>query len=334
MRTWEDQAGFPIIHVEKSGSKFILTQNRFGGGEEIYSIPISYASKSDLNFENKTPKFWMMTKTAEIDFLNDEWIILNIQLTGYYKVSYSKNMYMNFLEILQTDYNSISYLHRGQFFNDFKTMVTESTIETIYGLEVLSYMRQETEFYVWRQFYGLENFFTEHLFTTTALSKFQELIASILKPLLDRLGFEEVKGEPSVDTDLRNFALIFACKSYQQECLEFELQRLKNFVSTGEGSYKLCEGIRLADQTIYSHFISRNLSEVSFLERYQYISGLGCSLNRNLLKTFLELTLDSSNNLQASERVDVLSNTIGKSVEGLEVTMDFIIENFVNIIEV
>ena len=38
MSSWEDQAGYPTIHVTKTNGGFLLNQTRLGGGSEVYSI--------------------------------------------------------------------------------------------------------------------------------------------------------------------------------------------------------------------------------------------------------------------------------------------------------
>lgn len=90
----------------------------------------------------------------------------------------------------------------------------------------MNYLNRETLFTVWNEVFGVESIFSGHLFGTSVMSKYNEFIQRIIQPLATRLGFGD---EPSTDTELRNVIKTLSCKSFQQECLEYELQRLTSW---------------------------------------------------------------------------------------------------------
>ena len=227
MRTWEDQPGFPLIEVEKYGDKFILTQWRFEYGEEIYSIPISYASSSDPDFKRRTPKLIMENKTVEIQSPNAyEWIILNIDGTGYFKVSYDKAIWRAFIEQLKSNHEVISTYHRRQLFRDLNDILGNpyNTFDKIYVLEMLSYLGKETQSSVW---YYAPNFtFKNNIFGTSAYEEYVKFQRSLTDPHMRRLGFEAVEGESSNEANLRAQLTPLSCDAYEVRCLEFQLSSL------------------------------------------------------------------------------------------------------------
>ena len=53
-------------------------------GTLVYSIPISYTTSLDFNFNDTSPKIWLHQREKEFDtvFEDDEWLIFNIKSTG------------------------------------------------------------------------------------------------------------------------------------------------------------------------------------------------------------------------------------------------------------
>lgn len=324
MTTWEEQAGFPVVSVRKLSDSFFLTQQRFNGGNEIYSIPLSYTMKSEANFERRTPTLWFTSPSLAL-VSSEDWIIVNIKNTGYFKVSYDKSIWSAISSDLQKNHQIISAYHRAQLFKDLRTSLIEETFEGIYGLEHMKYLGNETLFSVWNQAFGVEAVFSSHLFGTSVMTKYNEFIQRLIKPHINRLTFE---NEPS-DAELRNLIKTFSCKSLQQECLDYEHQRLTNFLEDGLGSYSLCDGLRIASETVHTDLINMLLSASG--NRNTYVDNLGCSLNQNLIRNYLQVLLNETNNLNANERSRGISQTLGKSAVALETTVEFVRQNYIEI---
>lgn len=325
MSTWEEQAGFPVIRVQKMEGTFFLTQQRFNGGGELYSIPLSFTLKTEANYENSTPRLWFTSPSLAL-VSSDDWIILNIRNTGYYKVSYDEAIWSAISSDLLGNHEIISVYHRVQLFKDMRTSLIDETFEAFNGLEHMNYLIEENVFSVWNQAFGVDAIFSERLFGTSVMSKYNEFIQRIIQPLATRLGFED---DESDESELRNLIKTFSCKTLQEECLDYELQRLVVFLGSGQGSYSLCDGLRLASENVHTNFINLLLSATG--DRNNFIDNLGCSLNPNLIRSYLQVLLDETNNLNATERSRGISQTLGKSVAALDVTIEFVQHNYVQI---
>ena len=332
MKSWEEKAGYPIIRVEKDETgMFRLTQERFGDGNETYMIPISFTLKSEVDFDDKSPKLWLSESSANLE-VDDDWIILNIQNTGYYKVSYDIDIWIAIITDLLNDHEMFPPVHRRQFFRDTRESLFEETIEAFRGLEHLSSLSEETHLSVWNEADDILFTFLENLFGTSAWSNFHVFIQIIVQPHINRLGFEEVEGEPTEDADFRSLVRTLSCKGYHVACLTRESQRLVSFIETGEGNFNLCEGLRLANPAVHEILINDLLTN-SMLGNYRddYIFNLGCPFNQALIMNYLQLVLDESNNLSMWERTALIENTLGKSVVALEAVMEFIFVNYAEI---
>lgn len=330
MKTWEDQAGYPVVHVERTSTKFRLIQKRSDGGDEIYSIPLLYV-KSVEDFKTDARRLvWMDTKTIEIEDSSSSFLILNAHLTGYYKVSYSWDVWLSIINSLESDPENFPTIHRAQFFDDMLSQlndVGDSSLEgAALGLTLMPTLKKEMEYLVWEKAYWLELFYSEKLFGTMVLEKYQEFAQSLYQPLIDRLGITSVEGESLNDASLRGLLLFLSCKALNQDCLTYQYNLLKAFVESGKGSFVVCDGLRLADKPVFNFVAQSALNNPE--TRYQYLFDLGCSLEREFLKEFLQLSLDTTNNFEVYERIEIIEKTASKSVVALEVVLDFIHENF------
>jgi aminopeptidase N len=327
MTTWEDQAGYPLLKVSKSGTNFVITQERYGGGNEIYSIPLSYTTSIAPDFNTKTFKVLMSTKELTTTDLNPTWIILNIQQMGYYEVRYEKAIWQEFINVLSVNHLVIPAKHRSQFFRDALKSFEEAVLSDYMGVLLMEYLESETDTNVWSRFHSLEAYFNSKLFGTEIFNKYHDFLQSLVQPHMTRLGFEAKAGEPADDATLRSRVTATSCRALNVACLNYELNRLKNFIATGSGQYDLCNGMRLADNSVYQTVIASALAETSKAVRANSIYRPGCSLDKTILTSFLEVALDTTNILEVDERRTIITGTMGMSVVALETVMDFIKDN-------
>lgn len=330
MSTWESQSGYPLVTVTRAGNFYTLTQERFGGGNEIYTIPISYATKANPNFEKTTAEFFMASKTGQIPAPSDGgWILLNIQQTGYYKVSYEKSNWLALIKALNKNHETIPKIHRAQIFKDYPALYKDY----LSILELMSYLENENEKLVWEEFMTPASFIGSHLFASSVHDRYNEFVSSLLRPHLNRLGFDQRSGESKADAELRPLLVAYACEYLDLNCLNYQLKKLETAIKTGQGSYDLCFGIKLASEEMFDRFIKVILEEQQQEQRYPTIDALSCSLNRNNLNKLLGLILDTGNDLSTGERFEIIISSILSSPVAFESSLEFIEKNSIKLHE-
>jgi aminopeptidase N len=330
MSTWEDQAGFPVVTVEKIADEFVLTQERSGGGDEIYSIPLLYTTKSQRDFTT-TPKAWMKSKVLKVpNPIPSDWIIVNIHYSGYYQVQYERSIWTSLIDTLDNEHDVIPPVDRVQLFKIIQNSIRDDSLEPVWGLKILSSLDQESHVSVWNQAYFTLFYFTSNMFGTEALAKFQRFVQKLAEPHMKRLGYEEIEGESTADAALRERMLVTNCDAMNEECLKFELEQLKSFIATGTGEYtrNLCYALTLADSTTYQFVIKSLLRDSAVDDRWLSLYEPSCSISKENLRSYMELILDKTNNLNDYERRDIVSRAASKSLIGVEAALEFVEENY------
>ncbi|XP_070493081.1 aminopeptidase N-like [Chironomus tepperi] len=155
MSSWEEQPGYPVISVKKSGNDVILTQKRFPDEKisDFYAIPLTFATKTNSNFSEKTAKVWMTSEVIKINEIlttTDEWIIFNIQLVGYYRVDYSRELWDVIIKGYTTNYEIIHHVNRRalheELYLGWKVLNTKTASDCLEFMSVLEY---ETSGIIW-----------------------------------------------------------------------------------------------------------------------------------------------------------------------------------------
>lgn len=341
MHSWEDQPGYPMITVQLLNNNLVFSQRRYpGSAGEIYSVPITLATKTDANFNRKTPTVWLKDQVdvftqSELNFRAGDWIILNIQQVGYYRVNYDTNIWHAIINQLIENHSVINPINRAVLQDEIYLALTDSSLSHVNVsdcLNILSYFGGEDEPIAWSKANSLLNLLNDRLFGTSEYESFLEFLREITAPHLSEIGYEAIDYEPSKRTSLRSSTKSWNCLALDDDCLNNELAKLLQFFSAGiSASFDYCHALRNVDGEVYAAIVNGVTRNSAYPTRTNYLNNLGCSLDRDNLRRFLQTVLDPTNNLSATERQNVLTNTIRRSVLALETTIEFIDENYAEI---
>jgi hypothetical protein len=322
MRTWEALKGYPVIRVEKSGGKFILTQSN----DNFITIPITYSTKSNPKFGKESPKIWMKTKVIEIEAASDDdWIILNPNLHGFYDGEYSDETMLNLFDTLETNVDLIPPRVRTQFFDELLNRFNKELLPVSAGFKLFDYLKHETEITSLLNFGRLESYFNRYLIGTDVYGKYEQLIQSLVRPHMLKFLFKEVSGEPNTASINRDKLIEISCKYNLPECLEHQFQEMETKRKTKYIIFNFCDGMKSASEATFMEILkmveaSRGSRSVEYHSR-----SLACTNNGTLLKIFLDKMLEKSN-------LDFFLNPIGevmsRNPKGAEIVLDVVIENF------
>jgi aminopeptidase N len=129
----------------------------------LWWIPITYTSKSRLNFNDTKPSHWLKaTKnlTIQESFENSEWIVVNIQQTGYYRVNYDISNWKLINHHLNdpTRYTQIATPNRAQLIDDAMNLARAGYLDYSVALDVTRYVMHEKDYVPWKAMINAMNY--------------------------------------------------------------------------------------------------------------------------------------------------------------------------------
>lgn len=165
MYSWITTEGYPIITVNVSRKLNIATtfhQERYFTQPNIndsvkYWIPISYTTSKQLNFNDTRPILWMSNKTETISDTDlycekNEWLLINLNQTGYYRVNYDNENWMALINYLnnETTFYKIPTANRIQLIDDALQLASKNTINVTIPLNLIKYIKYEIQYGPWK----------------------------------------------------------------------------------------------------------------------------------------------------------------------------------------
>lgn len=126
MDGWTSQAGYPVVTVDVAenrtdmhiSQKRFLLKNMNHTDTTKWDIPLNYATSRD-EFQNTTKQFWLRKNdaakviTAQLNNKTD-WIVFNVQQTGFYRVNYDEGSWQRIAKALRQNDTEIHVTNRAQ----------------------------------------------------------------------------------------------------------------------------------------------------------------------------------------------------------------------------
>ncbi|MPC09521.1 Aminopeptidase N [Portunus trituberculatus] len=164
MDTWTLQMGYPVITVIRSadGASATVTQERFllrkdsnSTDTHVYRwwVPLSYTTQATANFNNTAPSMWLSKTDTNITIRSlpdsKQWVIFNVQETGYYRVNYDDKNWKLLIEQLKVDHTKIHVNNRAQLIDDALNLARAGQLSYSLPMDLIAYLKNETSYTPW-----------------------------------------------------------------------------------------------------------------------------------------------------------------------------------------
>ncbi|KYN41985.1 Aminopeptidase N [Trachymyrmex septentrionalis] len=189
MDTWMNQDRYPIVNVKKNyeTGEVTISQICFQRFNETVTnkwwIPVTFATQSNPNFSNTVPRHWLRPdQNISFTINSNDWIIVNLQQTGYYRVNYDiRNWYKISNYLHSGKYKNIHVFNRAQIINDafFFIMEENKEISGYLFINIISYLSQETDYMAWYPLFRIITRFKKTLLLP-GLENIKYLLVSII----------------------------------------------------------------------------------------------------------------------------------------------------------
>ncbi|KAL6258042.1 hypothetical protein P5V15_009960 [Pogonomyrmex californicus] len=293
MNPWIQEKQYPILNVTQTyGTEW--TKIVLETASKNWTVPLT--NQVYINLKRILPKFFLAGTQKQFlaksyNSEHSQFIIINQQQTGYYRVFYNLESWLKIVRYLNSENcTNINVLNRAQIIDDTFHLTISGELDSSVFWEVVSYLKWETDYIPWYSMFKA----AEHMayilpFHSTDSAIFKNKLLMQLGPLLQKIGYEEKPNDDSLIKCLRQEALRWACLLGDGECkkhAEFKLQwhllnTKKNKLLPWWREWTFCNGLSVSNTSLDELFKdwdefweNKNLDVFKVVACYNDISSL------------------------------------------------------------
>nr|XP_012235164.1 PREDICTED: thyrotropin-releasing hormone-degrading ectoenzyme-like [Linepithema humile] len=300
---WSMQGHYPVLYVTRNystnlvsityiNSKHILFPNM-----KQYELYVVYTTKSLMNIE--THHFWLSTLTpyhyiSRNIHIND-WIILNLQQTGYYRINYDLENWKRLAWYLYNEnYNTIPVLNRAQIIDDAFYFLTQKQLNINLFWDITSFLLKDTDYVAWYPMIKAVEYMT-CVWEVQHNALIKEVIKEMFNKLLQNIGYDDKFDESDFTKCLREEAVKWACVLGEPECRKIATSKLKEDLQTSEQNklskwreWIYCKGLMTANPLTWDKVLIKweRTSDDAFLDY------LTCFTNPDTYRIYLDIIIN------------------------------------------
>ncbi|CAG9860219.1 unnamed protein product [Phyllotreta striolata] len=333
MHNWIYKAGYPLVTVTQTDNTTVrITQERFCTSTTCnattqWYVPISYTTQSENNFSINIKDWLKPNKPLEINHDSKEWLIVNLQQNGFYRVNYDKSLWAKIIKDLTTSME-IDPLNRAQLIDDIFHLAKAGKISYNKAFELAQYLKHETSYYPW--FSAIRSFYN-------IIDNVDSNVEILLKKWLLNLISDIPRSLPNSQSHIaalqQTLIIEFACKIGHKKYLAYAEKRFKAFKRNKnlipvEYTF-LCYGLMYSNnlQDDYNFLLNIFNTSTSY-EQYQILIALGCMNDEEFLMKYLKLTIIEPSPIRQQDFTTLFNSVYYNNKLGIGVALDFMFKYF------
>uniref|UniRef100_A0A670KCE6 Aminopeptidase n=1 Tax=Podarcis muralis TaxID=64176 RepID=A0A670KCE6_PODMU len=339
MDRWTLQMGFPVVTVDTATGSltqkhFLLDQtsvvNRSSQFNYTWIVPVS-SMKSD----NPIPLYWLTTQNSNFSIGADPntWLLLNINVTGYFRVNYDQGNWDRLLDQLKTDHQKIPILNRAQLIDDsFNLASTELALNTTL------YLGNERDYLPWSAALSNLGYFQLMFDRSQVYGPMQKYIQKQVTPLFNYYKNLTANWTKIPDGLMDQYneisAINTACSFGISECQNLASDLFNTWMNDPSNnpiapnlrSAIYCSAISTGGEEAWDFGWQMFLNATVVSEADKLRSALACSQEPWILQRYLEFSLDPTKIRRQDATSTIIS--ISRNVVGQGLVWDFVRANW------
>nr|AAN04899.1 aminopeptidase N [Helicoverpa armigera] len=346
--SWVQNPGSPVINVARNNNTGVITVNQqryvLSGAvaPTTWHIPLTWTQHGSLNFNSTRPSTVLSDEIGTINAASgDHFVIFNIAQSGLYRVNYDTNNWQLLASYLKSNNRqNIHKLNRAQIVNDILYFVRSNSINRTLAFDVLDFLRDETDYYVWNGALTQIDWILrrlEHL--PTAHAAFSEYILELMNTVINHLGYNEHSTD-STSTILNRMQIMnYACNLGHSGCISDSLDKwrqhranVSNLVPVNLRRYVYCVGLREGNETDYNYLYSVYNSSENTADMVVILRALACTKHQPSLEHYLQQSM-YNDKVRIHDRTNAFSFALQGNPENLPIVLNFLYNNFAAIRE-
>ncbi|XP_014296890.1 aminopeptidase N-like [Microplitis demolitor] len=342
MDPWLEQTGTPIVTVTRNyeTGETNLTQKNFRvTPDNTWKIPINYATKSNPDFSRTAPTMWMEYNEKEItlpDINKDDWIILNIQQRGFYRVNYDRENWQRIAEYLNSDdYDKIHPVNRAQLLDDIYRIYQDDNSYLDVLVNITSYLHRETDYLPWVPAGNIILDMISKLNNSPEEELFEMYMLFLTNKTMDKLGFEDREGEDHLALRVRSILAPMVCRFGHTDCRSFAYRLFikylenpaENTLPSSDWAWIMCAGLRKSNNTMREKFLTAELKTDSD-DWSQVTLFIQCTNDTQLRDDYITSLLKSNSTTDVEEIDSIFDHLLDSKLGDVNYALNYMTNNF------
>ncbi|MEA2580763.1 MAG: puromycin-sensitive aminopeptidase [Actinomycetota bacterium] len=198
MDAWIFQGGYPQVTVTQSGGVAQLTQARYRAdglsSETTWPLPLAVRQGTDVR--------WILLEAegAEVPLTGDGPLVINADGASFARVWYADAELRE--RLASSAMTELSPIERQGFVDDAWAAVVGGLASAVDFIELVQGFKDETELTVWQAIItGLG--WCDRFMDGAARDRFRDTVRELVRPAVERLGWEPAEGESDLTRTLR-----------------------------------------------------------------------------------------------------------------------------------
>ncbi|XP_076589916.1 alanyl (membrane) aminopeptidase-like b [Chaetodon auriga] len=337
METWTNQTGYPVITINTTNGEICQKHFLFNDSSESglwWYVPIRVMSNTSQS------SFLLMTsgteKKNELISKSGEWILANINCTGYYRVNYDPENWQRLLTQLETNPHRIPLMNRGQLIDDAFNFARAKLVDVTLALNSTRFLRRETAFIPWESADRNLEYFILMFDRSEVYGPMQVYLREQVKGLYNFFRNYTHNSEVPEDHSLQHgqiIAIEVACSNGLPECLAMASKMFTNWMNNSTNnihpnlrSVIYCQAVAAGGKREWDFIWNKFQSSSDTSEKDQLREALSCTKKIWLLNRYLQYTLNPKK-IRLMDAVSTI-NYIAKNVVGQALAWNFIRANW------
>ncbi|XP_042526365.1 aminopeptidase N [Dipodomys spectabilis] len=351
MDRWILQMGFPVITVNTetgdiSQQHFLLDPEsnvtRPSNFSYLWIVPIT-----SLRNGAEQDSYWLKEEKAQNQLFKtsaaNEWVLLNLNVTGYYQVNYDEGNWKKIQTQLQTDLSAIPVINRAQIINDAFNLASARRVPVTLALDNTLFLYQEREYMPWEAALSSLNYFKLMFDRSEVYGPMKNYLRKQVTPLYHY--FKNLTGNwtqrPATLMEQYNEvnAISTACSNGLPECKDLVSSLFKQWMDNPSQnpihpnlrSTVYCNAIAQGGEVEWNFAWEQFRNATLVNEADKLRAALACSNQVWILNRYLSYTL----NPDYIRKQDATStiNSIASNVVGQTLVWDFVQSNWKKLFE-
>ncbi|XP_004617569.1 aminopeptidase N [Sorex araneus] len=347
MDRWILQMGFPVITVNTASGD--ISQKHFlldPQSEVTRPSPFNYlwiVPITSMKNGVKQNNYWLNgSQTAQDPLfkMNTEWLLLNLNVTGYFLVNYDEANWKRLQTQLESNPSDIPVINRAQIIHDAFSLSTAGIVPVTLALDNTIFLSKETQYMPWQA--AIDSLSYYKLMFDSSKDVYDPMKLYMKKQVTPLYNYFEgvtnnftKRPETLMDQYNEVNAISTACSYGLEKCqsLVSELYRKwmanptdKTIIHPNLRSAVYCNAIALGGDAEWDFAWNQFLNATVVNEADKLRAALACSTNPKTLQRYLSYALDPKY-IRKQDATSTISS-IASNVQGQTLTWMFVKSNW------